>query len=168
MSAPVEKRALVVEDDALVAEFLRAAMGDAGWEVIVASTRAEALDRLQGYDPFTLVLLDLKLPDGDGLSLARDIHDRHALTEIAVVTGDGKVPEAVQAMRYGVRDFLDKPVRLDDLRALLDRAYTRISVRQGPEEEKAERITHMFAHMSDRLAQVEQEIAALKRHAGSA
>lgn len=165
MAEPVEKRALLVEDDWQVAEVLKAAMVAEGWTVDVGPTRARALALITRCNPpYTLALLDLILPDGNGLTLASDIKECNPLTEIAIVTGYGKVPEAVLAVRYGVRDFLDKPVRLDELRALLDRAYTRASVNRGPEEERASRITDMFSHMSDRLAQMESEIRVLKRH----
>lgn len=159
------KRALLVEDDWQVAEVLKATMVDEGWTVDVAHTRAKALVCIHEHAPYTLVLLDLRLPDGDGLSLTLDVRKRDASTEVAVVTGYGAVPEAVQAMRLGARDFLAKPVVTAELRALLDRAFTRVALRRGPEEEKAERIGRMFDHITDRLSQVEAELRTVKHHA---
>lgn len=160
----VLKRALLVEDEPLVAHALAEHMRIEGWEVDVAGSVKEAKAALIERPAYTLVLLDLQLPDGSGLSLAEDVHARDPLTDIAIVTGYGSVPEAVQAIRVGVTDFLDKPVSPAELRGLLDRSYTRAVVRRGPDEERAERITRMFTHMSDRLGNVEHEIRQIRNH----
>lgn len=160
----VLKRALLVEDDPLVARALAEHMRIEGWEVDVAYSVAQGRETILTNPPYTLVMLDLRLPDGDGLSLAEVVHERDELTDIAIVTGYGTVPEAVQAIRVGVTDFLDKPVQPVELRGLLDRAYTRAVVRRGPAEERPERITRMFSHMADRLVHVEDEIRQLRRH----
>jgi DNA-binding NtrC family response regulator len=164
MTYPVLKRALLVEDDVLVAQALAEHMRIEGWEVDLAHTIAQAKQMITARSAYTLVLLDLQLPDGSGLTLAEDVHTRDPLTDIAIVTGYGNVPEAVQAIRVGVTDFLDKPVSPVELRGLLDRSYTRASVRRGPDEEKAERVVRMFTHMSDRLVNVEHEIRQLRSH----
>lgn len=162
----VLKRALLVEDEPVVAAALADLMRIEGWEVDLAHTVADGRAALadQTRRPYTLVLLDLQLPDGNGLSLAEDVHTRDPLTDIVIVTGYGTVPEAVQAIRVGATDFLDKPVSPAELRGLLDRAYTRAVVRRGPDEERPERITRMFTHMTDRLVHVEDEIRQLRHH----
>lgn len=164
----VLKRALLVEDEPMVAHALAEHMRIEGWTVDVAHSVAGGRKALAEHEPYTLVLLDLRLPDGDGLSLAEDVHTRDPLTDIAIVTGSGKTPEAVQAIRFGVTDFLEKPVQPVELRGLLDRSYTRAVVRRGPEEERPERITRMFTHMSDRLVQVEENVRQILRHVSPA
>lgn len=160
----VLKRALLVEDDPLVARALAEHMRLEGWEVDTAVTCKEALGIIEERAPYTLVMLDLQLPDGNGLSLAQHVHRRDALTDIAIVTGYGTVTESVRAIRHGVTDFLEKPVQPVELRGLLDRSYTRAVVRRGPEEERPERITRMLSHMADRLVHVEDELRRLKHH----
>ena len=163
----VLKRALLVEDDPQVARALSEHMKLEGWDVEVVHSIATAKEAIEAREPYTLVLLDLRLPDGDGLSLAKVVHERDELTDIAIVTGYGSVPEAVKAIRVGVTDFLNKPVQPVELRGLLDRAYTRAVVRRGPEEERPERVTRMLSHMSDRLVHVEDQIRQIRLHVPS-
>ena len=102
-------RVLVVEDAASLALAYAAQLEEAGREVEVCGTAAEAQAAMTrgGFD---VVLLDLQLPDGDGLDLLEANKPRMADTSIIVITADGSLNRAVTAMRLGAYDFLVKPV----------------------------------------------------------
>ncbi len=109
-------RALIVEDDPDFRISIALLVGKQGFEVEQAGTLTEARARL-AEKPADLVLLDLSLPDGDGLSLIDEIDDEHA-PEFVIMTGDTAAETAIAALRAGALDYLPKPVdrpRLDSI-----------------------------------------------------
>jgi two-component system nitrogen regulation response regulator NtrX len=78
------------------------------------------------------VLLDLKLPDGTGIDVLRELQRRSPVTPVVVVSGLGSVPEAVEAMRLGAAEYLEKPVARERLYDVLDRVLRRAA---APREE---------------------------------
>src|SRR5215831_1778040 len=109
--------ALVVEDDEGLRESLGLLVAREGYDVRYARDRAEAR-RMLGESYADVVLLDLGLPDGDGIELLRD-EDLTAHCDFVVMTGNATVESAVQAMRNGSLDYLTKPVDLTRLRTIL-------------------------------------------------
>jgi len=109
-------KALVVEDDAGARLALAELLGELGHEAAEAGTVAEGSEALRD-DPPDVAIVDLGLPDGDGLDLVREAPPR---TAVLVLTGQGSVRNAVEAMKAGAHDFLVKPLRLAQLRAALD------------------------------------------------
>lgn len=99
---------LLVEDTQSLQMLYRAVLIGAGHEVVSASSAAEAL-RLFQSSRATLVLLDLVLPDRDGLDLMQDLLSLRPETNVIVMTAHGSVNKAVAAMRAGAHDFLVKP-----------------------------------------------------------
>ncbi|MCK6602311.1 MAG: sigma-54 dependent transcriptional regulator [Bacteroidetes bacterium] len=79
--------------------------------------------------PFDLVLLDLNLPDGSGLSLIPDIRDSNRNSVIWVMSGNTDVSVAISAMRKGVQDYFVKPVQLEELKARIETVCSEIAVR---------------------------------------
>ncbi|HBG23103.1 MAG TPA: sigma-54-dependent Fis family transcriptional regulator, partial [Peptococcaceae bacterium] len=95
----------------------------------VAENGAQARDALQEY--FHLVLLDLKLPDTDGITLLKEIKDRYPTTEVVIMTGYSTVKSAVEAIQLGAYDYMEKPFEnLDALEAILERALSRALARR--------------------------------------
>jgi two-component system response regulator HydG len=78
---------------------------------------------------FDVVLLDLKLPGGGGLDVLREIKGRRPDMEVIVVTGNGTVESAVQAMKAGAYDYVTKPFSLDELRLLLSRVASHLKLK---------------------------------------
>ena len=107
---------LVVEDEANLAELIVDVLGRDGLTVVCAATLAAAEARLAArrYDA---LLLDIKLPDGDGLALLARLRAEGVDTPAVVITAFGTVERAVQALRAGASDFLVKPFDTDRLRA---------------------------------------------------
>ena len=122
MAEPDEPRVLIVEDDDGIAVGLVRALGVEGYRSVRASTAAEAL-QLAAEHP-DLVLLDLGLPDMDGLDLCRQLRQALPDTPIVMLTARGTETDIVVGLDAGADDYLTKPFRLAELHARL-RAHTR-------------------------------------------
>ena len=90
-----------------------------GYVVRTASTAAEALRELSAGS-FDIALVDIQLPDGNGIELVDDLEQREA-TEVVMITGHATVESAVNALRAGATDYLVKPVDVERLRPILQR-----------------------------------------------
>ena len=114
---------LIIEDSPSLALGYAAQLEEAGYLVTLAATLAEAREALSG-GTFVAALLDLQLPDGDGLSLLEDRTDD--APAYIVITSDGSLSRAIAAMRLGAFDFLVKPVSgsrlLSTMRSAVDQA----------------------------------------------
>lgn len=99
---------LLVEDTLSLQMVYRSILATAGHRVAVAGTAAEGLEQFRTHRPL-VVLLDLILPDRDGLEVMRDIQTLQPETRVIAITANGSVNRAVEAMRAGAHDFLVKP-----------------------------------------------------------
>src|SRR6185436_4618239 len=115
---------LLVEDERLLRWALRTRLVRAGDTVHEAGTLAEAEAHLLRQRP-QVVILDLNLPDGNGIDFLAAQRERLADSAVIVVTADGSIEEAVRAMKNGANDFLSKPVDQEELLRLVERAATR-------------------------------------------
>jgi two-component system response regulator PilR (NtrC family) len=122
MSSP---RILVVDDEADLRELLEITLVKMGLDVDSASTVREAR-ALLGQHEYALVLTDMRLPDGTGLELVREVAGQGRGTPIAVITAYGSAENAVIALKAGAFDYVSKPVVLDDLRTMV-RSALRLS-----------------------------------------
>ncbi len=108
-------RVLLIEDEPQMRRFLRASLDGNGFELIEASTAAEGRSMAASYAP-ELVLLDLGLPDGDGVSLARELRG-WARMPIIVISAQGREANKVEALDAGADDYLTKPFGVNELLA---------------------------------------------------
>jgi two-component system CitB family response regulator len=115
-------KVLIIEDDLAIAEIHRRNMMKMiGFEVIgIATSHADALTLLELLDP-DLILLDVYLPDGNGLDLLRIIRQQKHACDVILITADRDVTTLQEAMRGGVVDYILKPVVFDRLQASLDK-----------------------------------------------
>ncbi len=109
---------LVVDDEADIRELLGMTLIRMGLEPRCAGSVSEALSLLGGNN-FELCLTDMRLSDGDGLSIVEHITRNHPSLPVAVITAHGSAENAVAALKAGAFDYLGKPVSLDQLRALV-------------------------------------------------
>ena len=113
MSSPLPK-VLIVEDTSSMAQLYRAYLGKENYEVTAVGRGAEALVILHG-DPPDLLVLDLHLPDMRGQDLLAEVTRQQLPTSVVVVTSDGSLKVAIEAMKAGAYDFLVKPFNADRL-----------------------------------------------------
>ena len=118
----MEAKILVVDDDKQVREYLSNMLSNVGGFVVETAETAEgALEKIRSVT-FDLVLVDLKLPDKDGLQLITEIVNFKPEIITVLITGHSSVDSAVEAMKRGASDYLTKPFDLDDTLARLRRA----------------------------------------------
>jgi two-component system, NtrC family, response regulator PilR len=112
---------LVVDDEQSMREFLEILLHGAGHEVAVEADLAGALRRLQG-NTFDLVLTDLRLGRGSGLDILREVKAAAPATEVVVVTAFATTENAIQAMKLGAYDYVQKPFKVDELKLVVEKA----------------------------------------------
>lgn len=117
---------LIIEDSAPLAMTYAAQLGNAGYDVEVCGSGYEAGELLQNAHRFSVILLDLQLPDTNGLDFLKEQAAAAGDANIIVVTGDGSLNRAVEAMRLGARDFVVKPVSGERLLAAVDSAVNSV------------------------------------------
>jgi len=117
-------RLLVVDDDAEVRTLLAEALTQWGYEPSLASTGSQALGLLK-RQVFDAAILDIVMPDMDGLTLLEAIKGHDATIDVVMVTGDPMVSTAIRALKSGAYDYLTKPLKLDELRHLTSQLMER-------------------------------------------
>jgi DNA-binding NtrC family response regulator len=158
---------LIADDDRSITEGLSAILRDEGYEVAVAVDGQKALDQLVA-EAYGVVLADLKMPKVDGLALLKELQTRAIPTECIIVTGQATVDSAVQAMREGAYDYVEKPLtadKLNRLKALIPKALEKFNVQQKNRElsSKLEGLTHFgeLTGQSEEMRAVYQIIEAV-------
>ena len=126
-----EQRVLVVDDERQILRALRIILRDAGFEVATADTAEEALDALAVRPP-DAAIIDLILPDGNGVDICRSIREWSEMPVI-VLSAVGEEAEKVRALEAGADDYVTKPFGPDELIARLRAALRR--ARKGPQDE---------------------------------
>ena len=116
--------ALIVEDDACLAEVLRAFVAERAAHVQVARSRREALRCVEAAR-VDVALLDIGLPDGNGFEVLDDLWRQPAIPQVIVITGSATPDSAFRLAEAGVRSFLAKPVALERLALVWDDVLTR-------------------------------------------
>ncbi|KPK70454.1 hypothetical protein AMJ71_05025 [candidate division TA06 bacterium SM1_40] len=117
----MESTILIVDDEDAVRKFLTQSLVDGHYGTRCAATGNEALLAFQ-EDPPDLVLLDLKLPDTDGLSVLKQIKEKQADQLVIMLTAYGAIDSAVEAMRLGAYDFVNKPFNMEALKLTIKKA----------------------------------------------
>jgi DNA-binding response OmpR family regulator len=124
-------RLLVVEDNLDLAELLAERLGTAGFAVDVVGSGGDARDALRGAH-YSAVILDLGLPDSDGLSVLKNLRVREDATPVLVLTARGGVHDRVTGLRSGADDYLVKPFAFEELLARLHALLRRPGELLGP------------------------------------
>ena len=101
-------RFLVLDDEREVCNFFSYLLKNKGYEVETAVTGKEALEKLELFQ-FNVALVDLKLPDSDGLSILKIIKEKQPQCEVIIITGYSTVKSAVEAIQLGAFDYVEKP-----------------------------------------------------------
>jgi signal transduction histidine kinase len=130
-------RVLVVDDEPNVLATLQPILAREGFDVHVAKDEASARRAVESNGAYDVVITDLRLGDGDGLSVARHVHEREGDTPVIVLTGFGSLESAVDAMHKGVFDYLLKPCDVEELKTTVRRAIDHRKLTRGLRERVA-------------------------------
>src|SRR5271166_935443 len=114
----MNKRILIVDDEPNVRLNFRTTLETEGYEIFEASSGEEALQAF-GEHPFALAILDIRMPGMDGLELLAKMRESGIRVPTMIVTAYSDVPNAVKAMKLGAVDFLQKPLRPEELRSIV-------------------------------------------------
>jgi len=113
---------LIVDDEQEVCNFFGYLLKQKGYRVETANTGAEAFGKLKEYT-FSTALVDLKLPDANGLDILREIKQVQPRCEVIIITGYSTVKSAVEAIQLGAFDYVEKPfVDINEMEELLERS----------------------------------------------
>jgi len=123
-----EAKLLVVEDERNLRDLLEAELRRSGYKVETAADGEEGLDKYR-QEIFNVVLLDVKMPGMDGVEVLRQMRTESVVPEIIVFTGHGTIETAVECIKHGAYDYLTKPVKLDELEMVIDKAYEKNRLR---------------------------------------
>ncbi len=115
------KLALVIDDEPDIRNLIAITLGRMQIKCLEAGTLEKARQLLDGHD-FDVCLTDMRLPDGNGIDLVRRIQREQPDLPVAVITAHGNMETAVEALKAGAFDFIAKPVKLDELRKVVDAA----------------------------------------------
>ncbi|MEP6687066.1 MAG: sigma-54 dependent transcriptional regulator [Gemmatimonadales bacterium] len=120
---------LIVDDERTLARAIKAFLAESGYEAEVAGDAEQALGLLETMRP-DVVFTDVRLPGMDGIELLRRIRDFDAAIPVVIMTAHGTIEGAVEAVKLGAFDYLKKPVDLEELKLLADRAREHSQLRQ--------------------------------------
>lgn len=115
---------LVVDDEASIRRLLAKELATSSREVLVAEGARDAMATLRSHW-VDVVIMDLRLPDVEGLDLLIEVRETVPHTEVVMITGHGDIDIAVEAMKLGACDFIRKPFNLDQLDLLVEKAHQR-------------------------------------------
>lgn len=102
------KKILLVDDDEGILALLTASLEQAGYQAIAVESAREAL-KILAFDPVSVVVSDIMMPDMDGLQLLKQIKDINPSTQVIMVTAYATVDSAIEALKYGATSYLRKP-----------------------------------------------------------
>jgi len=122
-------RVLVVEDDPALSEILREELEARGHVTSPATRVGQAVEQLRASE-FDVAMVDLNLPDGSGLEVLREIRSDGRAIECIVLTGNADLATAIEAMKLGAYDYLNKPARLDEIEVLVQKAAEKARLRR--------------------------------------
>ncbi|HMK42940.1 MAG TPA: sigma-54 dependent transcriptional regulator [Dissulfurispiraceae bacterium] len=122
----MNKKVLVIDDDESVLWVIRKALEPSGYDIEAKSTLKAGMKAIDGY---RLILLDMMLPDGSGLDALRDIRVFNPDAAVIMVTAHGRMESAIEAMREGAYDYLEKPFDLEELKIVVDKAFRDMALR---------------------------------------
>jgi two-component system, NtrC family, response regulator AtoC len=120
---------LIVDDERTLARAIKAYLDEAGYETVVAGDAESALGQLGALRP-DIVISDVRLPGMDGIAMLRKIREFDPAIAVVVMTAHGSIEGAVEAVKLGAFDYLKKPLDLEELKLVVDRAKETSALKQ--------------------------------------
>jgi PAS domain S-box-containing protein len=124
---------LLIDDEPDILRVLSISLKADGYDVISANNGAEGLAAFENEKP-EIVLTDIKMPGMDGIEVLKKVKTLNPDAEVIIITGHGDIENAIEALKYGASDFINKPVRDEALSIALQRAREKLDIRQQLQE----------------------------------
>jgi len=121
---------LVVDDEEGARELFHTILSDEGYDITLANNGEEALHLFKN-DAFNLVITDIKMPVMDGLQLLQEIRKTGSKTDVIMVTAYGEVETYLKSMSLGAVEYINKPIRLKELKRIVHKVLTEQKARLG-------------------------------------
>ena len=131
--ATVPVRVLVVDDEPMIRQLLTDVLGDEGYQVDTAASGEDAILKLRD-NRFDFVITDLMMPGVNGVKVCETVKELDPDTEVIVMTGYASLNTAVECMKLGAADYLNKPVNIDEIRLVLARLMEKKRLQQKARE----------------------------------
>ncbi len=122
-----EHAVLVVDDEKSIRHLLKKELTNSNRQIFCAKDGKQALQRTQ-ESHFDVIIMDLRLPDISGLELLVKIREMIPDIEVIMITGHGNIDSAVEAIKHGAYDFIEKPFNLNRLEFIIDKAQQRAAL----------------------------------------
>ena len=130
----MDKKILIIDDDESIIWVIKKALEPAGYKVSSQTRLASGLRAAE--DQPSVILLDLMLPDGNGLDGLRELRASHPDTIVIMITANAMMDSTISAMKEGAYDYLEKPFDIEELKILVDKAFKDLALRQELRELK--------------------------------
>jgi CheY-like chemotaxis protein len=150
----VQKSVLIIDDEKNIRLTLSHSLESLGLETDTAVNGEEALTKIRAKN-FDLMFLDLKLPGMDGMEVLRQVREIRPAIRIIIITAYGTIESAVEAMKLGAVDFIQKPFTPNEIRELV----SQIGAREDLEEHKAEDYTSLISLMKKCIGERHFDVA---------
>jgi len=154
----------IIDDDELVSSTLERLITRKGHRALVSHTAEEALHRMTEVVP-DLILLDLSLPDIDGIEVMKRFQTMNLPTPIIMVSGYGTVETAVEALKLGAWDFLTKPLNLTKVDTTIENILTQVRLQKEVQQIRSDQENHFFSQHITGQSPGTRECYALARSA---
>lgn len=121
---------LVVDDEEGARELFNTILTDEGYEVALASDGEDALTQMKG-NSYDLVVTDIKMPGMDGLQLLQELRKLGSRADVIMVTAYGEVESYLKAMSLGAAEYINKPIRIKELKRIVHKVLTERKTKPG-------------------------------------
>ena len=122
MAAERVRRVLVVDDEENTRIALTRLLSREGYQVRTASNGSEALCQLRN-NPAELIITDLNMPEMNGLTFLRELNREHPMSNVIMITAFGEVESYLEALNLGVFEYINKPIRLEELKKVMGKIF---------------------------------------------
>lgn len=152
-----DKDILVVEDDPTVRTLVRAVLENSGFNVSVAETAGKG-EMLATGNPYDMIILDLRLPDGNGYDLCSNIRSNNITTPVLFLSAEHETDVKIKCLKVGADDYLTKPFNSEELIARIEAVVRRSAVKG---EEKELTCGNLKVNLINRIMEIDGREVAL-------
>jgi DNA-binding NtrC family response regulator len=161
-------RILIVDDESTLRTALFRVLDKKGYSVVTANRAEEAKLLSQGGNPIDLALVDMNLPDGDGIDFMIELKQMMPDCEVIILTGHGTIESAVRATQKGAFHFITKPFNMDELISLTEKALTHKKLQQENNQLRTElNKKYQFDQIVGQSEQIKNVLSLVERVADS-